>query len=180
MCIIDAKEEGAMDIYENIIVYLWLVPVIVLIVIPLLWWVFAKLYRAVARTRLAKVEGCILERAGKKAVTENFENRNSPRIRLDEGHAYIDEKSDCCKADVSNISKDGICLQHVPEAMDLKSNPLRVLFRTPEKDYTFMVKPIWKKLTSKGYVIGAEIDQAPSGWKNLLKGFNQPCAARDT
>ena len=63
--------------------------------------------------------------------------------------------------------------------MDLKSNPLLVLFRTPEQDYTFNAKPIWKKLTERGYVIGAEINKTPYGWNNLLKGFNQPCASRD-
>jgi len=160
---------------DNIIVYLWVVPVIGLIVIPLLWSLFSRLYRTIERNRVAEVDGCILETAGKAAGAGNVEKRSSHRILLDEGHAYIDEESDCCKAHVSNISMDGICLKHVPEAMNVESNPVMVLFRTPVQDYTFNAKPIWKKLTKKGYVIGAEIDQAPSGWENLLKGFNQPC-----
>ena len=167
------KMEGIMNTYDNIIVYLWLVPVIGLIIIPLLWSLFTRLYKFVEHTRLAEVEGCILENTG------DLEKRNSHRIRLDEGHVYIDEESDCCKADVSNISMTGICLKNVPETMDLKYNPLTVLFRAPEQDYTFNAKPIWKKLTDKGYMIGAEILQAPSGWENLLKGFKQPCTARD-
>ncbi len=162
-----------MNTYENIIVYLWLVPVITLIVIPLLWSLLSWFYKFVERTRLVEVKGCILEDDG------NSEKRNCHRIRLNEGHAYLDEESDCCKADVSNISIDGICLKNVPEAMDLKSNPLMVLFRTPEKDYTFNAKPIWKQLTDKGYMIGAKILHAPSGWEKLLKGFKQPCTIRD-
>lgn len=173
MCIAADKMEGTVNTYDNIIVYLWLIPVIGLIVIPLLWSLFTWLYKSVERTRLAEVEGCILENTG------NLEKRNGHRIRLGEGHVYIDDESDCCKADVSNISMDGICLKNVPEAMKLKSNPLMVLFRTPEQDYSFNAKPIWKKLTDKGYMIGAEIHQTPSGWENLFKGFKQPCTARD-
>lgn len=167
-----------MNTYDNIIVFLWLVPVLGLIVIPLLWFLFGRIYRAVERSRLAKINGCILENAGNTAGTEKSENRNHPRIRLEEGHAYIDEESDCCKANVSNISKDGICLEHVPGTMNVKSNPnpLWVLLRTETQDYTFTAKPIWTKLTWKGYVIGAEIDRTPSGWENLLKGFNRSCA----
>ena len=105
-----------MNTYDNIIVYLWLVPVIGLIVIPLLWSLLNWLYRTIQRTRLVEVEGCIMENTG------NLEKRNSHRVCLDEGHAYIDEESDCCKADVSDVSTNGICLKHVPEAMDLKSN----------------------------------------------------------
>lgn len=168
-----------MNTYDNIMVYLWLIPVIGLIVIPLLWSWFAKLYKTIERARLAQVEGCILENSGAEAGGENFEKRYANRIRLDEGHAYIDELNDCCKANVSNISQNGICLKQVPQAMELKSNPVMVLFRTPKEDYTFHAKPIWKKMTGDGYVMGAKIDQTPLGWENLLQEFDQTCAVRD-
>ena len=171
-----------MNTYSVIIVFLWLVPVLGLIVFPLLWSLFGRLYRAIERIRLAKINGCILENAGETAGTKKSENRNHPRIRLDGGHAYIDEESDCCKANILNISKDGICLEHVPETMNVKSNPnpnpLWILLRTGDKDYTFTAKPIWKKLTGNGYILGAEIDRTPSGWKNLLEGFNRSCAIK--
>lgn len=162
-----------MNSYENIIAYLWLLPVTVLIVIPLFWSLFTWLYRVIQRTRLVEVEGCILENAG------NLEKRNNQRIRLDEGHAHIDGKSDCCKIDVSDVSTNGICLKHIPEGMDLRSNSFMVMFRTPEQDYTFDAKPIWKKQTERGYVVGAEIIKAPYGWDNMLEGFDQTCIARD-
>lgn len=168
-----------METFDNVMIYIWLIPVIGLIVIPLLWSLFVKLYKTIERSRLAKVEGCILENSVADAGTENFEKRCNNRIRLNEGHAYIDELSDCCKADVSNISQNGICLNRVPEAMDLKPTSLMVLFRTPEEDYTFRAKPIWKKLTGNGYVMGAKIDQTPVGWENLLQEFDQTCAVRD-
>ena len=57
-----------MNSYDNIIVYLWLVPVTVLIVIPLLWSLITWLYRFIQRTRLVEVEGCILDNAGKSFV----------------------------------------------------------------------------------------------------------------
>lgn len=162
-----------MNTYGNIFIYLWLIPVIGLIVIPVLWSLFSSLYRALERKRMVRVDGCILE----GAEMEMEEKRNSSRILLNEGHAYIDEPDDCCRAQVTNISRYGICLNHIPKAVDVKTDPMMVLFRTPEHDFTFHARPMWKKLTGTGYVVGAAIDQAPTGWENMLAKFDQPCAA---
>lgn len=172
-----SREEDAMNYYDNILVYLWLVPIIGLIVIPVLWTLFATVYRFLERRRLVQVEGCVLPGAAKLAGAGNEEKRNCERILLNEGHAYIDEADDCCKAAVCNISRYGICLDHIPRAVDVKDDPMMVLFRTPERDFTFSAKPMWKKLTDNGYIVGAAIDHAPSGWENLLERFDQPCTA---
>lgn len=169
-----AGKEDTMNTYENIFLYLWLIPVIGLIVIPLLWSLFASFYRALERKRMVQVEGCILENAG------SGEKRNGDRILLNEGHAYIDEPDDCCRASVSNISRYGICLDQIPKAVDVKDNPMMVLLRTPDRDFTFHARPMWKKLTSRGYMVGAVIDQAPTGWENMLEKFDQPCSAEPT
>ena len=178
LCIIAATEGDIMNTYSTIITLLWLIPVLTLIVVPLLGSLFGTLYRAFDRYRLVQVNGCVVKNNGETAGNGKSESRNRPRIRLGGGKAYIDEENDCCTAEISDISKDGICLKHIPETINVRSNTLRVLFRTREEDYTFTAKPVWKKLTEKGYVFGAEIDRTPSGWENLIKRFNWTCAGQ--
>ena len=158
---------------QNIIVYLWFVPVIGFIVLPLFWSLFGMLYRAVERSRLLDIRGYVVLNNQNATGAGAADNRSRPRIHVEEGRACIDEECDCCRASVSNISQHGICLKNVPEKMNLESSPLRVVFRTRQKDYTFMAKPIWKKMAQKGYVIGAEIERIPAGWKDLVGGLRQ-------
>jgi len=158
---------------QNIIVYLWFVPVMGFIVLPLFWSLFGMLYRAVERSRLLDIRGYVVLNNQDATGVGVADNRSRPRIHVEEGRACIDEECDCCRASVSNISQHGICLEDVPEKMNLESSPLRVVFRTRQKDYTFMAKPIWKKMAHKGYVIGAEIERIPAGWKDLVGGLRQ-------
>jgi len=158
---------------QNIIVYLWFVPVMGFIVLPLFWSLFGMLYRAVERSRLLDIRGYVVLNNQDATGVGVADNRSRPRIHVEEGRACIDEECDCCRASVSNISQHGICLEDVPEKMNLESSPLRVVFRTRQKDYTFMAKPIWKKMAQKGYVIGAEIERIPAGWKDLVGGLRQ-------
>ena len=166
-----------MTTIQNIIVYLWFVPVMGFIVLPLLWSFFGMLYRAVERSRLLDIKGYVVLNNQDVKGDSVADNRSRPRIHFESGRACIDEECDCCRASVSDISKHGICLKNVPEKMNVESSPLRVVFRTRQKDYLFMAKPIWKKMAQKGYVVGAEIERIPAGWKDLVKGLSQPFAA---
>ena len=108
---------------------------------------------------------------------EADEKRSRLRIHLKEGCAYIDDECDCCKVLVSNISKRGVCLLNVPKKMYLESNTFKVVFRTRQKDYTVMARPVWKRMAGMGYMIGAEIDRVPTEWKNLVTGLGHSFVA---
>lgn len=162
---------------QNIIVYLWFAPMVGFVVLPLFWSLVGMLYRVAERSRLMDTTGYVVLNNQGATGTDAADNRNRPRIYVEEVRACIDEKCDCCRASVSNISKHGICLKDVPEKMNLKSSLLRVVFRTRQKDYTFMAKPVWKKMAKKGYVIGAQIERIPAGWQDLVRGLRQSLTA---
>jgi hypothetical protein len=159
------RKEGIMTTLQNIAVYLWLAPVLILVVFPLLWSLFRAIYRMADRSRLADVRGYVV------AGTAESDKRHRDRILVEEGWAYVDAECDCCKAAVSNISEDGICLKHIAPSIGTEPEQLRVVFRTRQKDYDLTAKPKWKHLTDEGYEIGAEIEGTPPGWNSLVEGF---------
>lgn len=148
---------------QNIIIILWFVPVVGFIVLPLFWTLLATLYSAVERSRLTGINGYV------EVGLPESEKRHRNRLFVEEARAYFDEKSDCGTAAVSNISMDGICLKNITSNLDPEADQLRIVFRTQHRDYDFTAKPIWKRMTDKGYEIGAKIGQVPSGWKNLIE-----------
>jgi hypothetical protein len=162
-----------MNNIQNIIVYMWFVPAVGFIVLPLFWSLFGMLYRAVERSRVMDIKGYVVLNNQDAEGAGMAENRSRSRICVEEGRACIDEEGDCCRAFVSNISNHGICLRNIPRKMFLESSAFRVVFRTRQKDYHFMAKPIWKRMAEKGYVIGAEIERIPAGWKDLVRGLRQ-------
>ena len=71
----------------DVIVYLWIVPVFLLVVLPLFWSLFCSLYRGYERSRLADIKGFV--ETDKRVVQdeEGGEHRGHQRVRLDDGKA---------------------------------------------------------------------------------------------
>lgn len=153
-----------MTTLQDFIVLMWLVPVAGLIFIPLLWSLFRLFYTRVEQSRLADIRGYVT------ADAPGPEKRRLGRIRLEGGRAYVDEVNGCYEAAVEDISKDGICLKDINGKVNPESDHLRVLFRTRRRDYILLARPTWKKLTDKGYAVGAAIQEAPSEWNTLVEG----------
>jgi len=166
-----------MNDIQEIIVLLWLVPVLGFIVLPLLWSIFGMLYRLVERSKLSDITGFVTLNNWDAATQGKAEKRSRPRINLKEGSACIDGECDCCKALVSNISKQGICLRNIPKKMYLESKAFKVVLRTRQKDYTVMARPVWKRMAGMGCMIGAKIDRVPDEWKSLVTSLCQSSAA---
>lgn len=166
-----------MTTIQNIILYMWFVPVLGFIILPLLGSFYGLLYRVIDRSRLHDIRGFISLNNRSSASTGKAENRGRLRIHLEEASCCVDEESDCCKALVSDISKQGICLRNIPRKMFKVPGPFRVVFRTRQNVYNLIARPIWKRKIGKGYVLGAQIDQIPTGWKKLVKGLSQSLAA---
>lgn len=165
-----------MKITQQFIVFLWLVPILGFIVLPLFWSIFGMLFRVVERTRLRDVQGFVeLNNRGAGGSVE-FEQRSRPRILIDGGRACIDQESKCCKAYVSDVSGHGICLRDIPQKKYLDTGYFRVVVRTRQRDYNLMVRPVWKKLTENGYLVGAEIKRIPAEWRDLVERLTSSLA----
>lgn len=167
-----------MTTIHTIVVYVWFVPVLGFIVLPLVGTACGLLYRLVEFSKLSDMRGYVALNNRDVAGTGEVENRNRSRIHLEEGQACIDEKDDCCKVTVSNISNQGICLRNIPKRFFMKDSPFRIVFRTRQKDYSVTAKPVWKRMTGNKYVIGAKIEQVTKGWRELVAGFNELFSSR--
>jgi hypothetical protein len=155
----------------DFIVYLWIVPVFLLVVLPLFWAIFCSLYRGYERSRLAEIEGFVEIDQRAAQGEEGAEQRQNQRVKFDCGKAFVDEDETCCKAFVANISERGVCLKNIPRKMYMKSNSFRVVLRTQKKDYSLTAIPKWKKMIGNGYMVGAELIQVPEGWRELNGTF---------
>lgn len=69
-----------------------------------------------------------------------------------------------CSALISDISKMGISLKHLPDRFSYQINKLPVTVRHYGVDYKLIIKTKWVKLTKYGKQIGAEIEMASPEW----------------
>lgn len=159
----------------ELMVYMWMLPVVILIVIPSLWPVLRGLYRVVERSSLSDVRGFVevsSELFDKEAKTER---RREPRVRIEGPKAVVARQVYCCHSHVGNISGKGISFVNLPQRMFQEANDrIRVIFRSREREYSMLVQPRWKRKGDSGYELGAKILSIPSGWEKFVNGFCQP------
>ncbi len=162
----------------ELLIYLWMLPVLALVILPALWTFTGILYRAVEWSRLADVRGYLDIGQGESADPQIPERRRFPRISIEGRRAKIARKVKCCKAYVANISSCGLCFSNMPSKMfRAEENTLKVVFRTRERDYTMFVRPRWGRRGEGGYVIGTEIVKGADGWDAFVSSICQPVFA---
>lgn len=161
----------------ELIVYLWMLPVLFMVVFPALWATTRKLYRWVERSRLAEVRGSLEVGQFSGDDLPGRERRRSPRILIDAPEANVARRINCCRTPVANISHRGIFFTSIPQKMLTELDKLKVVFRTRECDYTMIVQPRWIKRGEKANMLGAEIVDIPLGWENFVNGLCRPAVA---
>ncbi len=154
-------KEDTMLYHPDYIMYIWLFPVFFLLILPLSLTLIGFLLRL---TRSSFLTG---ERVGK-------EKRKYPRFTLYEGtFAEISAGELTCTGLVCDISRLGISLKHLPDKFFDKMDKLKVVIRGYGVDHNLLIKPKWVSVTESGKQIGAEIDDAPSGWSQFLIQSNK-------
>ncbi len=158
----------------ELIVYLWMLPVLFMIVLPVLWTITRMLYQAVDRSWLKDVRG--FAEIGEYGVVEQpgQERRKSPRIRVDGSKVAVAQQINCCRTSAANISHHGIFFSDIPQKMFMELDKLKVVFRTRERDYSMFVQPKWIKRGENGHMLGAEIINTPPGWECFVNGLCGP------
>ncbi|GAB4340192.1 MAG: hypothetical protein Kow0089_13690 [Desulfobulbaceae bacterium] len=168
-----------MTTLQQIVILLWLAPAVGFIVIPLLWEACGVLCRLVERSRLGEFKGAVAISDIARRERGEAEHRSRPRILVQEGgQARVAEECRSCKAGVVNISGNGICLENLSNKVYREPGPLRVVLRTRDDEFSIRVRPVWQKLTENGCTIGAEIENPPAGWWNLVTGLDERAAAQ--
>ena len=161
----------------ELMIYLWMLPVLCMVVLPLLWTMTCMLYQAVERSRLVDVRGFV--EVGHLNADDQTDQgrRRSLRIRIDGPKVNVARQIYCCRTSVTNVSPRGIYFTDIPQKMFMELNKLKVVFRTRERDYTMFVQPRWIKRGKNGNMLGAEIINIPSGWENFVNGLCRPIVA---
>jgi hypothetical protein len=161
----------------DLMIYLWMLPVLGMVVLPALWTMTCMLYQAVERSRLVDVRGFIEVNHQGAGDQAGRERRKSPRVRIEGAKANVAREINCCRISVSNISHHGICFTNIPRKMYLEEDKLKVVFRTREQDYTMFVQPKWMEKEENCAMLGAEIVTIPAGWESFVNGLSRPFVA---
>jgi len=142
--------------HPGLITYLWLVPLVLLILAPLAFTLIGLILR------LTKAFFFTGDRIGK-------EKRNHPRFIPYEGtFAEITAGDTTCTALVCDISRLGIRLNLLSDKFFDKMDKLTVVIRGYGVDHNLLIRPKWISETESGKQIGAEIDTAPPGWNQFI------------
>ena len=138
------------------LMYLWLVPLALLILAPLAFSLLGFILRI---TRAFFFTGHNVGR----------EKRSHPRFIPYEGtFAEITAGDITCTGLVCDISRLGIRLKHLPDNLFHKMDKLTVVIRGYGVDHNLLIRPKWVAETESGKQLGAEIDIAPPGWNQFI------------
>jgi hypothetical protein len=140
----------------DLIICLWLVPVVSFLFLPLA-------LTAVGFPLMLARRSFLAARAAEK------EKRKHQRFASsEETIAKVTMGDTTCTALVSNMSQTGICLKHLPEIFSYKVNEMSVVVKQYGIDCNLLVKAKWTDLTESGKKIGAEIETASPGWRQVV------------
>lgn len=145
----------------DLIIYLWLIPIFLFLILPLIL-AFGKFLLNLTR-RLAQ-----------DSKTKTKEKRLYPRISsLDNTVAEIFMGDTTCTGLICNISKFGIKLKDIPEKFSDKFDKLTIVFRKYGVDHNLTIEPKWVSKTDSGQQMGAKIAAVPSGWGDFISHSEQ-------
>lgn len=162
----------------ELMIYLWLLPVLGMVVLPVLGALSSRLYQAAERSRLSDVRGFVDLNLQGPPDSGQQERRKHARTLIEAPKAHVARQVKCCRTIVTNISNQGICFSTIPCKMcEETDDMLKVVFRTPGRDYKMSVQPRWREKSKKGYRIGGEIIRNPVGWENFVNDLSKPLEA---
>lgn len=156
--------------FPDMLIYLWLLPMIMLLIFPLFWSVTGLLYRFLERSTLGGTKGSFEAHLLNNSEVDR-EKRKEERISIKGIKTYLAEENLCCTASVLNISKEGACFRNLPHQM-YTADKFRILFRTRRQDHLIDIQPRWVRTHSGNNLLGGEITRSKTGWKNLIDSMN--------
>lgn len=139
--------------HPDLIVYLWLMPVFILIIVPVLFKVGCALY---CKTPWGQTT-CSKAYSLKHHLIQAEERRKHSRVDIGGAPAQVAGAGVCYTAMVENISSLGICLKNLPKALLSEAKKLKVIVNTQAGNFEMFVSPKWEKSYKSGYKVGADI-----------------------
>ncbi len=141
------------------LVYLWFIPLLLQLVLPLLMlivWLFYRLTKFFAT------------RGTTSPAIKTIERRAYPRIAGELLGAVIADSNGKIVGRVKNISTSGICVTGFPKnAVKIQKE---LTLRTGENNaFQLLIKPRWVQMKRTGKVFGASILNHPVGWPIIAR-----------
>jgi len=151
--------------FSEIMVYLWFFPVVLQIILPLLLLTFWL---------IVKLPGVIIEKTGLAPQSTDYkEKRLNDRVNIYDSMVDISDNSDRISGKISNVSMSGLCIHGLPEEKLQNSSKLFLRVNREEGAFSMLVKTKWEYTQQSGKIIGAKIENAPSGWAEFVTKANQ-------
>ena len=151
--------------HPEYIMYLWLIPVILSILLPLTVVPFILVAERMMAAR-KKLENKIYVPLGTTS-TATVDNREHPRMPMEGISAFISDGTNCCPGTVDEISSEGIRLANPANIINKESDRLGVLINHNGRCYALQVKPQWQENTGQEENIGAKIIGGFWNWKEF-------------
>lgn len=143
----------------GLLVYLWFIPPLLQIVLPLLMlfiWLIARLPKLFTPRKPAPETITVVER------------RKYPRVAGELIGAVIADSNGKVIGEVKNISTSGICVSGFPKYTE-KIHGEMTLRTSENNDFKLLVQPRWVQMKKTGKVFGASILNHPVGWPILAR-----------
>ena len=153
--------------HPELIVYLWLVPVFLTIIIPL---VAAPLVVMGERLFAARDESPdALYSTQNLDQTDSDEDRVYTKLTQEGITAYISDGTNSCSGSVTDVSKHGICLINPSDVIDREAERLGVHLTLKGKSFPMEVRPEWQHDSGRQENIGAKIIEGSWNWDEFKK-----------
>lgn len=160
--------------YPDWIVPLWLTPVFIIFILPVLFITSIRLLGSLIKmgrkneAARARISRAVDQPAG---PFQSFDQRQHPRMKVDGVVAHVSDGKSYCEGLVNNISEYGICLNNPPDKLDRKAGRLGVLLIGQEKYFQLQVKPKWETGNGAEEKVGATIEDVHWNWNEFQENM---------
>lgn len=160
----------------DLFIYLWLFPVFMVFVAPLLIVSAARLGESVLATGRS-LFGTTVAPASSAILEHEQEQRTDPRQPVDGFIAHVSDGVNYCTGSVVDVSKHGICLADTGEYLDSNAEKFGVLLTGKGKSFQMQVKPRWNQQIGSKQSFGAVIEDSHWNWDEFKRHIQSDQAA---
>ena len=170
-------KKGGVDMFyhPDWILSLWLAPVFITFVLPLLVISLEWFLRPFSKT--AKEMPSFVAGQPEIQLHQVSDKRQHPRLKVAGVVAHVSDGIGYCEGFLNDVSKFGLCLNISADKCDRKAEKLGVLLVGYGKYFQVQVKPKWEKCNGGEENIGAEIEDVYWDWDKFRENIegNRQC-----
>ena len=165
------QEVTTMDInFSLMYIAILSLPLFLNILLPLLmlsgWLLFQPLGLLYSRMVISETSKTVREHD----ALDVADKRDDKRISVAGLVAEVADGSGVYNGLVTNISRAGICLVHLPERLSSPVTKLSVIIRNKTDEYCFFLQPAWNEMHNPmGRCIGGRLENVPSKWREFVQ-----------